>query len=424
MPLRKTVPFEKTVLRACLLATLCLWPGPAISAEEESEHVRLVPDSTLSLSNVIDAAANQAPDRLMAAARETTSRAYAKHAGSLFADSPQLSVSHQNDFLLSDQGLREWEGRLELPLWIPGEKSAYQNRARTAENEARAYRARMIWNVAREVRELVWQVKLAEAALEESRKGLEMAEKLLHHVERRIASGDLPRNSLILARQEVAARKIALKGAERDYVDSAVAYQSYTGLEAIPAEINESPQEVEDAYAVPPVLHARRLVEYYRAEYNAVRQSWSRSPTLSLGVKRERGGFDDRSVDSVSLGISIPLGSGAHTAPKRAEAAARLAEAERQKERALRAQKIALHEAEHELEVCLIQQKISREHHDMARENLQLAQRAFDLGESDLMDLLRVQDQYVRSSTAHTRQQLECGRAIARHNQTKGLLPE
>ncbi|WP_321390390.1 TolC family protein [Emcibacter sp.] len=428
--------FSKTIIRTTLAGLFLLFPGHLLAEEHGGEHggkhgeehkgahITLTQDATLSMGEVVGLTAERAPERYMVEARTRTGKAYRRKASSFFSDSPQISVHHQNDFLMSDQGLREWEGRLDLPIWMPGEKRAWQNRARAAGSEADAYRDRLVWEVAGEVRELLWQVKLTEAALQDNRAALETAEKLLDDVERRIKAGDLPKNSVILARQELAARRIALKGAERDYVDSAMTYQTITGLASIPASVEEQQQEVEDDYAVPPVTHARRQLEYYQAEYDSARASWSSSPTVTFGVKRERGGYDDRSIDSVSLGLAIPLGSATHSAPRRAEAAEKLAVAERQLALAMRDQKLALHEAEHELEVCLVQMEITEEHFAMATENLRLARRAFELGESDLMDLLRVQDQYFQSSGTHSLQKLQCGLAVARHNQTKGIFPQ
>ena len=404
---------------------IVLWGPVAVYSEEhESGHVRLNPDQTLSLREVVEQAAELAPDRFMVEARNRSGKAYGRKASSFFAGSPQISVHHQNDFLMSDQGLREWEGRLDLPLWMPGEKRAWKSRARAAGTEADAFRDRLIWSVAGEVRDMVWQVKIAEASLEENHAALETAEQLLEDVEKRIKAGDIPKNSALLARQEVAARRIAVKGAERDYVDSVVMYRTYTGLDRIPADISEQQQEVEDDYAVPPVTYARRQLDYYQAEYDSERASWSSSPTFTIGVKRERGGYDDRSIDSVSFGVSVPLGSAAQSAPRRAEAAEKLAAAERELAMAMREQMLALHEAEHELEVCLVQMEITDEHYQMASENLRLAERAFELGESDLMDLLRVREQYFQSSGVHSRQKLQCGLSVARYNQTKGILPQ
>jgi outer membrane protein, heavy metal efflux system len=84
--------------------------------------------------------------------------------------------------------------------------------------------------------------------------------------------------------------------------------------------------------------------------------------------------------------------------------------------------KLSLHEAEHELEVCEVQLPLSASHFKMSQENLRLAQKAFDMGETDLFDLLKIQEQFFSSSAENTQIIIECKRAIARHNQVKGVL--
>ena len=107
---------------------------------------------------------------------------------------------------------------------------------------------------------------------------------------------------------------------------------------------------------------------------------------------------------------------------KRSAAAIELAEADRANLFLKREHRLHLHEAEHELEVCTIQLPFSKSHFDMATENLRLSHRAFDLGESDLLDLLKIQEQYFLSAGDNIKKIIECKRAIARHNQIKGVL--
>lgn len=107
---------------------------------------------------------------------------------------------------------------------------------------------------------------------------------------------------------------------------------------------------------------------------------------------------------------------------KRSAAAMTLAEAEREKEFIKRDLKLALHEAEHELELCDVRLPITSSHLDLAAENLRLSQKAFDVGEINLLDLLKIQEQYFISSRQQKRMKLECKRAIARQNQIWGVL--
>ena len=83
---------------------------------------------------------------------------------------------------------------------------------------------------------------------------------------------------------------------------------------------------------------------------------------------------------------------------------------------------MALHESEHELEICEIQLPFAQSHFDLAKENLRLSQKAFDMGESNLLELIKAQEQYYISANQNGIKIIECKRAIARHNQIRGVL--
>jgi outer membrane protein, heavy metal efflux system len=83
----------------------------------------------------------------------------------------------------------------------------------------------------------------------------------------------------------------------------------------------------------------------------------------------------------------------------------------------------SLHEAEHNLEVTRSELKIVKEQNRLAQESLRLAKKAFDLGESDLVSLLRVQAMAREAEQALRSRQTQLQWDIARYNQAVGVLP-
>jgi outer membrane protein TolC len=59
----------------------------------------------------------------------------------------------------------------------------------------------------------------------------------------------------------------------------------------------------------------------------------------------------------------------------------------------------------------------------LATRNLQMAQSAFNLGEIDLMDLLRVREQSLNALREQEQQTLQLQQAIATCNQAAGITP-
>jgi outer membrane protein TolC len=61
--------------------------------------------------------------------------------------------------------------------------------------------------------------------------------------------------------------------------------------------------------------------------------------------------------------------------------------------------------------------------HALAREALHLSQRAFELGETDLVQLLRAREQALDAESQLKLRRLERGRIAARLNQALGMIP-
>ena len=267
-----------------------------------------------------------------------------------------------------------------------------------------------------------FEIKLAETALNQSRNNLEVALALDKNITRRISAGNLPKRDALLSQKGIMTRRMELIAAEANYIHPAREYEIVTGLNEMPIHIDEVVSDEVGGENVPQIELAQAKVAFMEAEYNESKSSWRSSPKLSVTVKHETASFLDRNINSLGVGLTMPLGAGAHMTSKRAAAAVELAEAVKLSELLKREHRLNLHEAEHELEICEVQLPLSKAHFEMAAENLRLSQKAFDLGESDLFDLLKIQEQYFLSAGDNNIKIIECKRAIARHNQIKGVL--
>lgn len=410
------------MLCRALLMLAFIWPFAVLAQGDETLEFEIRINNSLSPKDVVNAALARSPDNWVIDSKAQYAQALSSRAGSFFSDTPEISINHQNDRFGSNQGLREWESSIDMPMWMPGQKSASRQKARMSEQEAIAYRKLVFLNVTGEVRELLWEIKLAKASLNHARNNLKLSENLARDISKRIEAGNLPRQNSLLSQKEIMGRKMELVTVEAEYIHAAREYESITGLSEMPAIFDEVINHETDAENVPIIELYDARVDYLGADYRENRSRWSSAPKLSVGIKRETGSFLDQNIDSFGIGISIPLGAGVHMTSKRSEAALALAEMERERELIKRQYGLQLHEAEHEIEVCEVQKPLSEAHFNMAKENLRLSQKAFDLGQTDLFDLLKIQEQYFVSSSDNTKITIECNRAVARHNQIKGVL--
>jgi outer membrane protein TolC len=82
-----------------------------------------------------------------------------------------------------------------------------------------------------------------------------------------------------------------------------------------------------------------------------------------------------------------------------------------------------MHEAEHNLNVSRAELAIVTKQFEIAKESSKLAQKAFQLGETDLVSLIRIQAQTYETERAYTTRKIQVQWDIARYNQAVGVLP-
>ena len=150
----------------------------------------------------------------------------AKHADSIFAEPPSAIVAAKTDQITRNQGTREYEAGIAMPLWLPGERARTQG---VADAELSAVDSRVLaaqLRVSASVREAV--LDSAQRAIVESRTragSSANAEALARDVARRVAAGDLARadqhqaeSAAALAATQVAEAQGALLQARQQLV--------------------------------------------------------------------------------------------------------------------------------------------------------------------------------------------------------------
>lgn len=403
--------------QASLITAMFLLMNQAVLAET------LLIDSLLPA--VVDAAFERYPDRVLPAAINQQGKAIRRQASSLLAKNPSFTVTHENDALTDTLGFQDWTGSVQLPLWLPGQRSRRVDVADATDLEAMSLTRFYKWRVSGEVRELLWSTKIAEAEVTLARAAVDSAQALETDIDKRVKAGELARTDHILARKETLARQITLATATANLDEFRKQYHMLTGFTEIPKDISE--KNVKDTSL--PLQHPTLLAASYRtdrarAQSNQVRHEKRANPILALGTRNERGQSGQPVNTILTLGISLPLGLRSQSAP-------RIADAQRQ----LTEQQISQANLQRELEKKLVTAisekqraaqtlKLAQQQQQLAAEGLRLTQRAFDLGESDLFTLLQAHTQALTSDRDLQMRQLEQGRAVARHNQALGVIPE
>lgn len=397
--------------------------APLSHAEDPHEDV-LVTDPALTLKQVLEQTFSRNPQQYQLQARNSEAQARQASAGSLLPKPAALSFTHQNDALGSGRGEREWQADMEIPLWRAGQRKARAALAENLQSGIAASKQRLLLEAAGQLREAVWEVQMARKQLELSTLRLQTAEALEKDVERRFKAGELARTDLILAQQETLQARTETIEADAEVNHTHHRYIVLTGLQQIPEQLEEQ-QSALQTYSDQHPLWVEAESKVGMSEQERALTSLESRENLQLvfNTRSQRGPFDNAYNDSVGLSVRIPLATEAQRAPQIAQAELHVGQAMSERERLRYQLETSMHEAEHNLGVSRKALKIASEHHALAAENLRLAEKAFQLGETDLVSLLRSRAQAYQAQNAFNLRAIEVQWNVARYNQAIGVLP-
>ena len=351
---------------------------------------------------------------------------YRRQADSLLGGDPSANLSVAGDPLGTDFGYREYTLGASLPLWLPGQRDARRRIADGLENQAGMELLNLTWEVSGEVLDRAWRVRIARARVRQALKQWASARALEKDVTHRFNAGELTRIDMLLARQDVIASEVVHQEAVSDRQRARLAWFNYTGQQALPEDLDSfvtaaNPPELARH---PRLLAALAKAGIARAKAGDTRLRRRAPPVISIYAKRDRGARSEAYTDSLGIELSLPFGSRAQAAPAIAEAEAESTGAE--SEAALVKRQLELRIASAEEAVLKAERLLvlARRKHQASRARLKLSQRAFELGEMDLYQLLLARQQAALAARDLEIRQLEKQHAMAQKTHSTGVIPQ
>jgi outer membrane protein TolC len=378
---------------------------------------------SLQLSEVLEKAYARAPMQASLQSRDVMVSAKNRVANAMLPSAPAVGVIHQNDAIGSGRGERDWQAELELPVWQPKQRNNRLKVAEAIQSSTSASRQSLKLQVAGQLREALWNIAANDTSLSLAINKLQVAKNLQSDVGKRYRAGELAKTDAMLAEQEVLRVEKEKVRAEAELMHARHRYYLLTGLRELPASYEEQQSSLEDYSQSPIWLEAQSKLGLAETERDLAQVESHENMRVLLNVRNSKGAFDTTDNNSVGVHVRVPFGGEASAAPIRAAAEMVVGNALTEREAMRFELEAAMHEAEHNLSVSRAELNIATKQHEIAKESLTLAQKAFQLGETDLVSLLRVQAQTFEAERAFTTRQIQVQWDIARYNQTVGVLP-
>ena len=382
----------------------------------------------VSLKDVFDTAWSRQPEARALQLRRDAAQSQAKAAGLLSPEPPSLEVSQRSDRTADNNGVRQAEVGIAVPIWLPGQRSASLDLAQAeisfVERKLLASQLRL----ASSVREAWWNWLRARVDAELAREQLTNAQRLAADVAKRTNAGDLAKSDQHQA-EGVAAAAEAL-AAQADAA-SASAFAQVASLTGVSFEANLSIHGVAEHPPVPAqILEHPLLAELENriavAERTAslISTQTRTNPELTIATTRDRGAFGERYVQTVLVGVRLPFGGGPRYEARIATAQAEAVEVQSilmlEKDRLQSDQRAAAFRAES----ARVQLDAAQRRARLAKESRSFFDKSFRLGETDLPTRLRIEAEAVEAERQEARSQIDLAAAISAWRQSLGLLPQ
>lgn len=398
---------------------------PVHAAEAEGHEHEALPESpTLTLGAVVDQALAVYPDTAALAARVRQADAWSARGDSWLADRPSVMLRYQTDRWGQDDGLLEYEAGIELPFWGSGGRRAARSLGEALATEAVAASPALRWQVAGRVRTALWDIARAQNDMELAVEALAASQRLAEVIERRYELGDVSQGDSLLARSAVLEQQSFVLDAEAELLDAERNWRMLTGLDARPAFDAETLSARNDLVpAHPALLLADAAVARAEAGVAVAEESQRRGATLFVGTRHERPAFEPELDDSIGLTLTVPFGGGAHLETEISSAALAAANARAARGHRQRALRMAVHEAAHGLNVAHAKLEAAVERLDVAGRHEVMSELAYEKGELELVELLRIRANTLAARLEVARSQVDERRQIAMFNQAVGELP-
>lgn len=419
----------RIVLRHAVLLWVLAFPvAPAWGADIDDPNSREVDpieaDHTLSLHDVVQRTLERDPRQNFSSYHARQGEALRDQAAKPYSSRPALNLRHQTDAIGNARGLREYEASVELPLWRPAQREATRHLAqRTGDYAASQSRALQL-TVAGLVRDVLWQLLLAEERLKLAQQAWETAKALEREVGIRVKAGDLAEKDGLLARDESLSKEDEYNAMRMELNHAAERYESLSGLSERPASFTEIQSRQREIAPEHPLLsETQQRITRSRAQTERLRSSRGEVTHLVLGVRNEKAATGESSQQSVGVGIRIPLDTNRFQAADLAVAELNVSEVEAEQILQLRQLELVLHEAGHELQAVREALELAKEQSRVVHENHRLAHNAFKAGELDLAQYLRAQSRALAAERQLSLRLIQEQQAIARYNQAAGDIP-
>lgn len=407
-------------IRISLLAVFVILITMAETAlSQDIEHIHLSKSESLSFDTILEQAMLQAPEYREIAARDAQAKDQQRIGQSWIAGRPSAQIEYIDDHSLTNIGETEVTYGVAVPLWRLGEKKAMSALGQQYSAESNDWQRSFELETAGKLRMSLADLHEAETLLGVEREATNSSQELLSIVETLFNAGEVSQLDVMQARTLLLAQQRNELDAEAMFVDAERTYAVLTGLSVAPvgphAEIRVMSEEVASTH--PQLQLLQSSMDLQDANISKAETAAKGNPTLTVGSRRTGN------ETALAVSLNIPFGGKSFVGIAGSAARRAKVDIEVQYYTALRELNAQLHEVEHQLFTLDQALPLSQEQAQLSRAHWDMASSAFELGETNLSQVVIAMQQARSSAKNFETMSMQYQRLITESNQIIGVLP-
>lgn len=365
---------------------------------------------------------------IKAAQDRIQSLTYRREAASSLTSQPlTLEGAYRTDLLHNDQGLREMTLGVSAPVWNWNEKSSTQA-VRDAEiQEAMLQLEQTKLEIAGQVRQLVWDLQAAQVDVDIAKLRYASVTDLLASVNKRVNAGELAETDLMQARVLLSQAEAELARAMGLLEQAKAGYVASVGLQPDPqAQFLPESASIPDGAAVvdhPQLKLAQAQLVLNQSQKKLTARQSRPNPEIGLALISERAAFFSGQDKSLVLSTRIPLGSSSEYKSRVLEAQANETAANALLLNTQRNLNSKGRLAQSELDLFSRLRLAATAQANLSQKVYELHRKAFELGETDLATLIRLEQTAIEANRLNSKATIEHAAKVSAYRQAMGLLP-
>ena len=402
-PAEPVIPRIFPRILSCIMALLL----PAAAYSAPAELVAL-------LDNIIE---NQPEQQITQGLQEMHSTNQ-QYSDSWIAGDVDLVVHHENDTLTDNDDYKNWQVGVEFPLWLSSQKQAQKTITRSYGEQLSAYQLYLRWLASEQLRKLVWNYRTAEIEVDAARSALQKSQSLLNKVILKVKAGESPRIDQLLAHKAVLKQQNNLVQKRSALTIAQNQFRRWTRTHNLPQNILEQPLSPLPLDQHPKIIQLSSALQISRAMMKKTQAGKRDNPKVFLGAQNDKDKSSEN--NSLILEVSIPLGVNPGFSPRLAEKKRNVYEQQAVLDKARIQLEQAIFQAQQQLTSAQQSIHLAKEQYAISIKALSMSEQAYQLGETNIQNLLLVQQQTAEAKRDFRLAEARSGQAIANLNQVSG----